>query len=84
MGIGTQRGGVVVGGECDPVAGLCRESIRAAAEVQRLRNLLLINSINPDYDLAVDAPGGSVVGVGWLSTIADGGGADDRSRSRVC
>ena len=77
-------GGVVVGGECDPVAGLCRESVRAAAEVQRLRNLLLINGIDPAYDLTADSPGGSVVEVGRLSTIADGGGADGRSRSRVC
>ena len=34
--------------DIDPVARLCRENIRAAAENQRLRNLLLINNISPD------------------------------------
>ena len=34
----------------DPIARLCRESIRTAAENQRLRNLLLLNNINPDID----------------------------------
>lgn len=84
VGIDTRMGGVAVGGECDPVAGLCRENIRVSAENQRLRNLLLINSINPDYNPAPDSPNRSVMEVRGLPTISDSGGADARSRSQVC